>query len=105
MPFIQVGLTADSQKVKSLACKTVTRLLESVNGDVVSAHLIIDNNIYPLLLDCLINGNEQVTTVATEAIKNIAGSPAGIDIVFPANTNEATHLGKLASECSSLIRS
>ncbi|XP_050368538.1 uncharacterized protein LOC126786682 [Argentina anserina] len=104
MPFIQVGLTANSQKVKALACKTVTRLLESVNDYAVSAHLIIDNNIYFLLIDCLINGNEQVTTLATEAIAKIAGSPAGIDIVFPSDTNEATHLGKLASECSSLGR-
>lgn len=104
MPFIQVGLTADSQNVKSLACKTVTCLLESLNGDAVSARLITDNNIYPLLLDCLINGNEQVATLSMEAIKTIAGSPATIDIVFPANTNEATHLGKLASKCSSLGR-
>ncbi|KAL6531564.1 hypothetical protein OROMI_027927 [Orobanche minor] len=102
--FIQVGLAAQSQKVKALACKTVTRLLECLNGDPVYAHLIIENNIYPLLLDCLINGNEQVTTLSMEAIKKTAGSPAGIDIVFPANTDEATHLGKLASECSSLGR-
>ncbi|KAL5564322.1 hypothetical protein UlMin_027486 [Ulmus minor] len=48
MPFVQVGLKADSQIVKGLACKT--------------------------------------------------------EIIFPTNTNEATHLGALAARCSSLGR-
>ncbi|XP_021821703.1 uncharacterized protein LOC110763262 [Prunus avium] len=105
MPFIQVGLTAESHEVKSLACKTVTYLLENLNEGAVSAvRLIVEHNIYPLLLDCLINGNEKVATLSTDAIGKMASSPAGMDVVFPANTNEATHLGALAAQCSPLGR-
>ncbi|CAN6558179.1 unnamed protein product [Malus baccata var. baccata] len=105
MPFVQVGLTAESQEVKSLACKTVSCLLENLNeGSVSATRLILDHNIYPLLLDCLIHGNETVATLAMDAIAKIAGSPEGIDIVFPANNKEATHLGALADQCSSVGR-
>lgn len=107
-PFIQVGLRADSQTVRDLACKTVgirmplfsatsypcfssinfpflselhlfvitvqviiicipnlrveyflqvTFLLEESDNDAVLAiQLIIDYGIYPLLLECLLNG-------------------------------------------------
>ncbi|KAH0986614.1 hypothetical protein GBA52_013791 [Prunus armeniaca] len=105
MPFIQVGLTAESHEVKSLACKTVTYLLENLNeGAVSAARLIVEHNIYPLLLDCLINGNEKVATLSTDAIGKMASSPAGMDVVFPANTNEATDLEALAAQCSPLGR-
>ncbi|TQE04952.1 hypothetical protein C1H46_009423 [Malus baccata] len=105
MPFVQVGLTAESQEVKSLACTTVSCLLENLNeGSVSATRLILYHNIYPLLLDCLIHGNEKVATLAMDAIEKIAGSPEGIDIVFPANTNEATHLGALSAQCSSVGR-
>ncbi|KAB2615932.1 hypothetical protein D8674_022520 [Pyrus ussuriensis x Pyrus communis] len=105
MPFVQVGLTAESQEVKSLACTTVSCLLENLNeGSVSATRLILDHDIYPLLLDCLIHGNEKVATLAMDAIEKIAGSPKGIDIVFPANTKEATHLGALAAQCSSVGR-
>ncbi|XP_070664787.1 uncharacterized protein [Malus domestica] len=104
MPFVQVGLTAESQEVKSLACKTVSCLLQNLNeGSVSATRLILDHNIYPLLLDCLIHGNETVATLAMDAIAKIAGSPEGIDIVFPANNKEATHLGALADQCSSVL--
>ncbi|KAF3442474.1 hypothetical protein FNV43_RR16390 [Rhamnella rubrinervis] len=105
MPFIQVGLEADSQIVRCLACKTVTCLLENVNDNSISAaQLIIDHNIYPLLLDCLVNGNEEVATASTEAIKKLAVFPQGMGIIFPFNTKEATHLGELTTRCSSLGR-
>ncbi|KAM1583086.1 hypothetical protein ACFX10_030735 [Malus domestica] len=105
MPFVQVGLTAESLEVKSLACTTVSCLLENLNeGSVSATRLILYHNIYPLLLDCLIHGNEKVATLAMDAIEKIAGSPEGIDIVFPANTNEATHLGALSAQCSSVGR-
>ncbi|KAM1101310.1 hypothetical protein ACFX13_007813 [Malus domestica] len=93
MPFVQVGLTAESQEVKSLACKRyVSCLLENLNeGSVSATRLILDHNIYPLLLDCLIHGNETVATLAMDAIAKIA-----------ANNKEATHLGALADQCSSV---
>ncbi|KAL5565291.1 hypothetical protein UlMin_028455 [Ulmus minor] len=105
MPFVQVGLKADSQIVKGLACKTVTCLLDSWDEDEVTAvQLVIDYDVYPLLLDCLENGNEQVAAAAIEAITKFACFPQGMEIVFPTNTNEATHLGALAARCSSLGR-
>ncbi|KAK7317718.1 hypothetical protein RJT34_02174 [Clitoria ternatea] len=105
MPFVQVGLQADSQAVRSLACKTITCLLENLGNDYsVTARLISDFNIYPLLLDCLINGNEQVATVAMDAIKNLAGFPEGMEIIFPSAKGGDTDLGIIASRCSSLGR-
>ncbi|KAH9763939.1 ARM repeat superfamily protein [Citrus sinensis] len=79
MPFVQVGLTADSHSVKRLACKTVTCLLEDSDLEASCAlQLLIDYEIYPLLLDCLINGNEEVATASMDAIKKLAGFPNGI---------------------------
>ncbi|XP_073220000.1 uncharacterized protein [Cicer arietinum] len=105
MPFVQVGLQADSQAVRSLACKTVSCLLENLdNSHKVAAHLIKEFNMYPLLLDCLINGNEEVAAGAIDAIKKLASCPEGIDIIFPSNKGGDTDLGIIASQCSSLGR-
>ncbi|KAG6793816.1 hypothetical protein POTOM_003039 [Populus tomentosa] len=104
MPFVQVGLTADSQLVRCLACKTVSCLLENIDETISAAQLIIDNGVYPLLLDCLINGNEQVATASIEAIEKLAGSKKGMEIVFPANNSDDMHLGNLSARCSSLGR-
>ncbi|XP_034678997.1 uncharacterized protein LOC117909188 isoform X1 [Vitis riparia] len=105
MPFVQVGLRADSQVVRCLACKTVSCLLENFGENTIpAAQLIVEHDIYPLLLDCLINGNEQVATASMDAIKSLAGSFEGMEIIFPANDNEATHLRNLAARCSSLGR-
>ncbi|KAL0545825.1 hypothetical protein IC582_015721 [Cucumis melo] len=105
MPFVQVGLQADSQTVRTLACKTVTRLLQESDETVPSAiQLIIDYGIYPLLLDCLLNGNEQVANSSMDSIKTLAAFPQGMEIIIPSNKTEATHLGIVASTCSSLGR-
>ncbi|KAJ6298154.1 hypothetical protein OIU76_019318, partial [Salix suchowensis] len=105
MPFVQVGLTADSQLARCLACKTVSCLLENIDEKTISAaQLIIDNGVYPLLLDCLINGNEQVATASTEAIEKLAGSQKGMEIIFPANNSDDMHLGNLSARFSSLGR-
>ncbi|CAJ2645455.1 uncharacterized protein LOC123895299 isoform X2 [Trifolium pratense] len=105
MPFVQVGLQADSQAVRSLACKTVTCLLKNLdNSHTVAAHLIKEFNIYSLLLDCLINGNEDVAAAAINAIKKLASFPEGMDIVFPSTKGGDTDLGIIASQCSSLGR-
>ncbi|GMP65945.1 hypothetical protein CsSME_00026519 [Camellia sinensis var. sinensis] len=105
MPFIVVGLGADSQKVRCVACKTVSCLLENSDETTVSAaRLVIEYDVYPLLLKCLTDGDEQVAAAAMDAIRNFAGSAEGMDIIFPANTNEATHLRNVAAGCSSLGR-
>ncbi|KAF8024109.1 hypothetical protein BT93_F1342 [Corymbia citriodora subsp. variegata] len=103
--FVQVGLQAASQEVRCLACKTVSCLLESSDEKSASAvKIIIDYNIYPLLLDCLVNGNEQVAAASMEAIKTLACFQGGTNIVFPASHTEVTHLRNLAAQCTSLGR-
>ncbi|KAJ0046866.1 hypothetical protein Pint_04629 [Pistacia integerrima] len=104
MAFVQVGLKAKSQLVRCLACNTIACLLDISGEETHAIELIIDYEIYPLLLDCVIDGNEQVATASMEAIKKLAGFPKSIDIIFPANNDEATHLGNLAARCSSLGR-
>ncbi|XP_030511915.1 uncharacterized protein LOC115726265 isoform X2 [Rhodamnia argentea] len=105
MPFVQVGLQAASQEVRCLACKTVSCLLENSDEKSVSAvKLIIDYNVYPLLLDCLVNGNEQVAAASMDAIKVLACFQGGTNIVFPASENEVSHLRNLAAQCTSLGR-
>ncbi|XP_042491931.1 uncharacterized protein LOC122071611 isoform X2 [Macadamia integrifolia] len=105
MSFVHVGLQAESQLVKCLACKTVSYLLENVNrGAGFGAQLVIDYDVYPLLLDCLISGDENVAAASMDAIKNLASSPKGMDIIFPANNDEVTHLRNLAARSSSVGR-
>ncbi|KAL6999554.1 hypothetical protein U1Q18_000714 [Sarracenia purpurea var. burkii] len=105
MPFVVVGLVADSQKVRCVACKTVSCLLENSDAIAVNAvRIITAYDVYPLLLKCLIDGDEEVATASMDAIKNLAGSPQGLNIIFPANINEATHLRNLTAGCSSLGR-
>jgi 26S proteasome non-ATPase regulatory subunit 5 len=105
MPFVVVGLGADSQKVRHIACKTVSSLLEYSDETNVSAtRLLVEYDVYPLLLKCLIDGDEQVATASMDAIRKLAGSPERLGIVFPANANETTHLRNVAAGCSSLGR-
>ncbi|KAL5804601.1 hypothetical protein ACOSQ3_031401 [Xanthoceras sorbifolium] len=105
MDFVQVGLKANSHVVRCLACKTVVFLLENSYEETSYAiQLIIDHDIYSLLLDCLINGDETVAAASMDAIMKLAVMPKGIDIIFPADNNEATHLGNLAARWSSMGR-
>ncbi|KAI5662509.1 hypothetical protein M9H77_21832 [Catharanthus roseus] len=103
MPFVVVGLGADSQKVRCLACKAVSYLLENTD-DTIATNLVIEYGIYPLLLDCLVHGDEQVAKAATDAIKSLAASSKGLGIVFPLNSSETTHLRNLMGKCSSMGR-
>ncbi|XP_076930027.1 uncharacterized protein LOC143594652 [Bidens hawaiensis] len=105
MPFIVVGLQANSQRVRALSCKTISSLLEHLEDNTgLATSLIKENDVYPLLLSCLIDGDEQVAVAATDAIKNIAVSQQGIEIIFPSTPNDTTDITKLASKCSSLGR-
>ncbi|XP_019198932.1 PREDICTED: uncharacterized protein LOC109192693 isoform X1 [Ipomoea nil] len=103
MPFVVVGLGAPSQNVRRLACTTVSSLLDNTD-ETTAVYLILQNGVYPLLLSCLIDGDEQVAAAAIAAIKNLAGFTKGLDIIFPASSSEQTHLGDLAAKCSSLGR-
>lgn len=105
MPFIVVGLQAYSQRVRNLSCKTVSSLLENLEDNTgLATSLIKENGVYPLLLNCLIDGDEQVAVAATEAIRNLARTQQGTEIIFPATPNEGTDITKLAARCSSLGR-
>ncbi|KAL5715783.1 hypothetical protein ACHQM5_017557 [Ranunculus cassubicifolius] len=104
MAFIQVGLQAESNAVRCLACKTVSRLLESDDEGSVSMALVIGHDIYQLLLGCLINGDEQVAKASTDAIKCLASTPKGMDVIFPANGDGETHLTNLAARSTSVGR-
>ncbi|XP_068338864.1 uncharacterized protein [Pyrus communis] len=75
VPFIQVGVMAESQEVKSLACKTVSCLLENLNeGSVSATHLILDRIIYPLLFDCLIHQILNLKTVLSTIERILSSS-------------------------------
>lgn len=102
MPFVVVGLGAPSQNVRHLACNTVARLLDNAD-ETTGTSLILQHDVYPLLLTCLIDGDEQVATAATDAIKNLAGFSKGLDIIFP-RSSRGTQLGDLAVKCTSLGR-
>lgn len=105
MPFIQVGLQADSQSVRCLTCKAVSCLLENQSGKHdVAVQLVVDSNVYPLLLECLVNGNEEVSAAAMDAIKNLVCSPQGMALVFPDDSANPTDLRSLATRCSSMGR-
>ncbi|KAL8505792.1 hypothetical protein ACS0TY_016857 [Phlomoides rotata] len=103
MPFVLVGLGADSQKVRQLACISISCLLENTDRR-IAVQLVLQHGVYPLLLGCLIDGDEQVASASTDAIKAFASYPEGMEIIFPANTNEETHLESLAAKSSSLGR-
>lgn len=104
MPFVVVGLGADSQRVRGLACKTVSCLLEKTYDTATAIQLVLEYKLYPLLLTSLIEGDEQVCAASMDAIKSLAISPGGMDIVFPAEANEATDLKCMLSRSSSLGR-
>ncbi|KAJ0452955.1 putative armadillo-like helical, 26S proteasome non-ATPase regulatory subunit 5 [Helianthus annuus] len=135
MPFIVVGLQAYSQKVRALSCKTISSLLENLDDNTgLATSLIKENDVYPLLLNCLVDGyslkllifflnhaisilhfsklttiifcfsDEQVAVAATDAIRNLAGSQQGIEVIFPSTPTETTDITKLAARCSSLGR-
>lgn len=103
MPFVLVGLGADSQKVRCLACIAISCLLENTDQK-VALELIVQHNVYPLLLSCLIDGDEQVAAASTDAVKILARYPEGKAIIFPTSNNEDTHLGSLVEKCPSLAR-
>ncbi|XP_020264076.1 uncharacterized protein LOC109840000 isoform X2 [Asparagus officinalis] len=102
--FLQAGLRANSHTLRCLACKSVSYILENAEDRGTIVKTIVGFDIYSLLVDCLIEGNEETSAAALGAIKNIVQSPEGIDVIFPASTQESVHLEHVASRCSSLGR-
>ncbi|KAK9092667.1 hypothetical protein Syun_027578 [Stephania yunnanensis] len=105
MTFVQVGLQAESQVIKRLACTTVCQggrcFLEGQNVD-GAAELVDEYGVYPLLLNCLIHGDEQVAASSMDAIKGLTTSSKGIEIVFPVKSDESTSLRNVLAHSSSL---
>ncbi|KAL8464329.1 hypothetical protein ACS0TY_034017 [Phlomoides rotata] len=67
----------------------------------IAVQLVLQHGVYSLLLGCLIDGDEQVASASTDAIKALASYPEGMGINFPANMNEGTHPESLTAKSSS----
>ncbi|XP_020105278.1 uncharacterized protein LOC109721880 isoform X3 [Ananas comosus] len=104
MPFIQAGLQANSQTIRCLACKAVSNLLENAEDMEAAVQTIEEHKLYPLLINCLVDGNEQTSTASLDAIKKIAHSPEGLSVIFPTHGEGSNQLKNLAANSSSLGR-
>ncbi|KAK9085355.1 hypothetical protein Sjap_025766 [Stephania japonica] len=105
MTFVLVGLQAESQVIKRLACITVCvkHKLKATEKNVEGAAELVDEyGVYPLLLNCLIHGDEQVAASSMDAIKGLTTSSKGIEIVFPVKSDESTSLRNVLAHSSSL---
>ncbi|KAJ6791529.1 Uncharacterized protein M6B38_243810 [Iris pallida] len=104
LPFLQAGLQANSQMVRCLACKAVSYILESTEDKGIVVKNLVGYDIYSLLIDCLIKGNEETSAASLNAIKNIARCPEGMSVIFPATSEGSIQLEVVAAHCSSLGR-
>nr|CAD1823612.1 unnamed protein product [Ananas comosus var. bracteatus] len=104
VPFIQAGLQANSQTIRCLACKAVSNLLENAEDMEAAVQTIEEHKLYPLLINCLVDGNEQTSTASLDAIKKIAHSPEGLSVIFPTHGEGSNQLKNLAANSSSLGR-
>ncbi|KMZ73462.1 putative 26S proteasome non-ATPase regulatory subunit [Zostera marina] len=102
--FVQAGMQSDSQIVKCLTCKVVYIFLDSAEDLRITVQLIKENDIYNLLLKCLLEGDADVASASTDAISKLAMISEGADIIFPRNANEETHLKRIATHASFLAR-
>ncbi|XP_042464433.1 uncharacterized protein LOC122047316 [Zingiber officinale] len=102
--FIQAGLQANSQFIRCLSCKAVSYLLENSSNVVSSVQVIIEYNIYPLLLTCLVHGDEKTSAASLGAIQSIAKFPEGISIIFPTDGEEYSLIKNIAAQSSSVAR-
>lgn len=100
--FLQAGLCANSNAVRSLACKTVPYILQNTEDGEKVMKMISELNIYPLLIECLLDGDERTSAASIDAIKTIAQYPEGIGLIFPASTQDPLHLKNVATRGSSL---
>ncbi|KAL5215248.1 hypothetical protein ABZP36_004400 [Zizania latifolia] len=87
--FSQAELLANSKNIRQLACKAVD--------------MFVQYNLYPLLINCLTEGDEISATVQ-DGIKHLAEIPKGIDIIFPPNGRGSVQLDKVAAQSPSLAR-
>ncbi|XP_049935504.1 uncharacterized protein LOC116260893 isoform X2 [Nymphaea colorata] len=104
MPFVCVGLSAQSQAVRCLACKAVANFLENDCTDGKAAELANSHGAYPLLIDCLLHGDERVSASSIKAIINLSKTAPGIGVIFPTDGDDPTHLKNVVEHSSSSAR-
>ncbi|KAM3300037.1 hypothetical protein ACQJBY_041183 [Aegilops geniculata] len=101
--FIQAGLLTNSNSIKQLACKAVVHLLDKAGDIAVAVDTFVQHNLYPLLINCLIEGDEEISAIVLDAIKRLAEIPTGTDIIFPPD-GQGLQLNKVAAQSSSMAR-
>uniref|UniRef100_A0A452ZV21 26S proteasome non-ATPase regulatory subunit 5 n=1 Tax=Aegilops tauschii subsp. strangulata TaxID=200361 RepID=A0A452ZV21_AEGTS len=101
--FIQAGLLTNSNSIKQLACKAVVHLLDKAGDIAVAVDTFVQHNLYPLLINCLVEGDEEISAIVLDAIKRLAEIPTGTDIIFPPD-GQGLQLNKVAAQSSSMAR-
>ncbi|KAF0926232.1 hypothetical protein E2562_022061 [Oryza meyeriana var. granulata] len=102
--FIQAGLLTNSKNIRQLACKAVIHLLDKAGDSAVAVDTFVQHNLYPLLINCLTEGDEEISAISLDCIKRLAEIPKGIEIIFPPNGQGAVQLDKVAAQSSSMAR-
>ncbi|XP_052156888.1 uncharacterized protein LOC127774649 [Oryza glaberrima] len=102
--FIQAGLLANSKNTRQLACKAVIHLLDKAGDSAVVVDTFVQHNLYPLLMNCLTEGDEEISSISLDGIKRLAQIPKGIEIIFPPNGQGSVQLHKVAAQSSSMAR-
>ncbi|KAL6620674.1 hypothetical protein ACP70R_035813 [Stipagrostis hirtigluma subsp. patula] len=102
--FIQAGLLANSKIIRKLACKAVLHLFDKAEDNAAAVETVVQHNLYPLLINCLTEGDEEIAAIVLDAIKRLAETPKGSDIIFPPNGEGSVQLDKLAAQSSSMAR-
>ncbi|CAN6345907.1 unnamed protein product [Urochloa humidicola] len=102
--FIQTGLLTDSKDIRKLACKAVLHLLDKAEDGAAAVETVVQHNLYPVLFNCLIEGDEEISAIILDVVKRLAEIPKGAEIIFPPDGQGSVQLGKVASQSSSLAR-
>ncbi|WVZ56439.1 hypothetical protein U9M48_006970 [Paspalum notatum var. saurae] len=80
----------------------VLHLLDKAEDDAAAVETVVQHNLYPLLINCLIAGDEEISAVILYAVKRLAQIPKGAEIIFPPGGLGSMQLGKVAALSSSL---
>ncbi|RLN30345.1 uncharacterized protein C2845_PM05G30140 [Panicum miliaceum] len=102
--FIQAGLLTDSKGIRKLACKAVLNLLDKAEDSAAAVETVVQHNLYPVLINCLIEGDEEISAIILDAVKRLAEIPKGAEIIFPPDGQGSVQLDRVASQSSSLAR-
>ncbi|PAN18209.1 hypothetical protein PAHAL_3G186100 [Panicum hallii] len=102
--FIQAGLLTDSNSIRKLACKAVLYLLDKAEDSAAAVETVVQHNLYPVLINCLIEGDEEISAIILDAVKRLAEIPKGAEIIFPPDGQGSVQLDRVASQSSSLAR-